>query len=271
MKVNAAAFRRSHVATDADAELASLVFVLDLQETAHAVPRLRDWAMDRLAPAPGETAVDVGCGTGTEVRRFAGLVGQIGRAVGVEPHEGLRAVAEERSAGTTAQYLDGDATALPFDDGTVDVLRCERVWQHLDDPEQAAREVARVLAPGGRAAILDSDWATWIANPADPEFWRRFNDAFCARMANPFAGRLVRGQLWAAGLTVDDDVGSAALVMPDDVVRNPALFRASAALAIEEGVLTEDEVEVQERVMVEAVERGDAFLSVTMYAFIGRR
>ena len=271
LKMTPTSFQRGHVTTDADAELASLVFVLDAQEQNPAVLRLRDWTMARLDPRPGDTAVDVGCGTGAEVRRFAELVGPGGRAVGVEPHPGLREVAVERAAGNGATFVDGDALALPFDDGSVDVLRCERVWQHLHDPAAAAREVARVLAPGGRAVIVDSDWATAVMTPADPDFERRYNDAAWARMANPFSGRHLRGHLRKAGLAVDEEVGSAALVMPDEVVRNFGMFVVNAALSIEEGVVTQEEVDAHVRGVREAVDRGEAFLSVTMFAVVARR
>ena len=271
LKMTPTSFQRGHVATDADAELASLVFVLDAQEENAAVHRLRDWTMTALDPRPGETAVDVGCGTGAEVRRFAGLVGPDGRAVGVEPHPGLRAVAVERAEGTGAELVDGDALALPFADGSVDVLRCERVWQHLHDPAAAAREVARVLAPGGRAAIVDTDWATAVMTPADPGFERRYNEAAWRRMANPFSGRHLRGLLRGAGLTVDDEIGSAALVMPDEMLRNAQFFLLNAALSVEEGVITQEEVDAHVRGVQAALDAGEAFLSVTMYAVVARR
>ena len=111
----------------------------------------------------------------------------------------------------------------------------------------AAREVARVLAPGGRAAIVDTDWATAVMTPADPGFERRYNEAAWRRMANPFSGRHLRGQLRAAGLTVDDEVGSAALVMPDEMLRNPQFFLLNAALSVEEGAVTQEEVDAHGR------------------------
>ena len=134
-------FRKGNLPGDPNTDLAGRLFVLDLQEQVPGVQRLRDWAVGVLAPRPGDVAVDVGCGTGAEVRRLAGLVGPGGRAVGVEPDPALRAEAERRAAteSSRATYVDGDAAALPFADGSVDLLRCERVFQHLSDPGAAAR------------------------------------------------------------------------------------------------------------------------------------
>jgi len=268
LRFSPTAFQRSH--PPEEAELATLLFVLDLQAALPSVQRLRDWVLDALAPRPGETAVDVGSGTGSEVVRLAGLVGPTGRAVGVEPQPALREEAVRRARGSTAEFVDGDALALPFDDGSVDVLRCERVWQHLHDPAQAAREVARVLAPGGRAAIVDSDWATAVLRPGDPELMRRLSEAMHRRTPNPFAGRELRSQLQAAGIEVEGDIGSTALVMPDEFLAQPVRLKVSADLAVEEGALSQAEADALIEGVREAAARGEAFMSVTMFAAVAR-
>ena len=136
----------------------------------------------------------------------------------MEPNPALREVAARRAeaTGSPAVFVDGTADALPLADTSVDVLVCERVLQHVDDPDAAVREFARVLRPGGRVALLDSDWATGITHPVDPEVLERYRAFSLTQWANPFSGRLLRSQLLAAGLAVDPDVGSSALVLPDD-------------------------------------------------------
>ena len=266
-------FQREHVAEDLDEHLAGMVFVLDLQESLPAFRRLQDWAMTAVAPAVGETAVDIGCGTGTEVRRLAKLLGARGRAIGVEPHGGLRAIAAKRAnaAGSPAEFIDGDAMALPFEDASVDVIRCERVFQHLPDPAAAAAEMARILRPGGRAVILDSDWGTAVTSPGDPEVVRRLYESSLANLPNPFAGRLLRAHLTAAGLLVAADIGSSAFVLPDEMLSPPLLVRANAEVAVQDGAITAEEARALEEGIVEAVSRGAAFVSVTMFAVVGRR
>lgn len=259
-------FQIEHEVTDAERELASLVFVLDVQAARPSVRRLRDWALAELAVAEGETAVDVGSGTGEEVVRMASAVGPRGRAVGVEPHAGLRGVASERAAGTGAVLVDGDATALPFEDGSIDVLRCERVWQHLADPAAAAAEIARVLAPGGRAVVLDSDWATMVSSVGDPEVLRRVDEAMWGSMANPFSGRHLRAHLLDVGLAVRPDVGSSALVFPDVFLANPGLVDLHARLAVRSGTITQEQADALHQELVAAAGTGRVLLSVTMFA-----
>lgn len=266
--LSATSFHRGNVAADAAADTAGQVFVLDMQESLPGVVRLRDWALAALAPQPGETAVDVGSGTGAEVRRLAAAVGESGRAVGIEPHAGLRAVAEERSAGTGATFVDAEATDLPFEDGTVDVIRCERVFQHLSDPAGAVQEFARVLRPGGRVVVIDSDWGTAVQTPGDPALVRRLWAFRDGQSPNPYAGRHLPGQFARAGLAVDPDIAATAVVPPAGALL--VLVQKSLEDAVAAGVVTKAEAD---RLLAEiraAQEAGEAFMAVTMFAVLGR-
>lgn len=266
-------FTRERIGEGGAARVATLVALLDAQEQQPAVRRLRDWAFEALAPQPGESVVDVGAGTGTELRRLAQAVAPNGRAVGVEPNPGLREEAAKRAAlmGSAATFVDGDAADLPFADGAVHVLRCERVFQHLTDPQAAAHEFARVLAPHGRVAVLDSDWGTVISHPGDPDLVRRYTEANQRRMPNPFSARHLPAQLRTAGLVVDHDIGSAALIMPPRALLGSGVVHRNADAAVEEGVLTREEADELLADAMAAARNGTAFFSVTMYAVIARK
>ena len=128
-----------------------------------------------------------------------------------------------------------------------------------------------MLAPGGRVAVLDSDWGTVITHPGDPDLVRRFSEANWRRMPNPFAARYLPHQLRSAGLPVDHDIGSAALIMPARAQLGSGVMHANADAAVEEGVLTREEAD---RLLVELMagaRAGRAFFSVTMFGFIGRK
>jgi len=266
-------FTRERIGEGGADRVATLVAILDAQEQQPAVRRLRDWAFEALAPQPGESVVDVGAGTGTELRRLAEAVAPDGRAVGIEPNPGLREEASRRAAltGSAATLMAGDAADLPFADGAVHVLRCERVFQHLPDPQAAAHEFARVLAPDGRVAVLDSDWGTVISHPGDPDLVRRYAEANWRRMANPFAARNLPNQLRVAGLVVDDDIGSAALVMPPRVLLGSGLIHRNADVAVEEGALSREEADRFLADAMAAASAGTAFFSVTMFGVVARK
>jgi SAM-dependent methyltransferase len=256
-----------------DERFQQLVWLLDRQAELPAIRRIREWTLDQLAPMPGERAVDIGSGTGHDVQRFAELVGSSGRAVGVEPNARMRAVAAERAAAaaSVAEFVDGDATALPFDDGSVDVVRSERVFQHLDAPERAATEVARVLAPGGRVAIVDSDWGTAVLHPGDPDVIRRLHGFQWSEWANPASGRRLPKLLIDAGLTVEPDIGSTALIFPQAVVESAPMIQQASAAAVAGGAITAEERAELLEGLRRAAEEGWAMISVTMYAVVARK
>ena len=266
-------FQRREIGVGGEQQVQQLTMLLDLQAAQPGVIRLRDWVFDRLAPKPGETVVDVGSGTGDTVVRFAHAVGPTGRAVGVEPNPALREVAAGRAdaAGAAAEFVDGGADELPLADASVDVVTCERVLQHLDDPDAAIAEFARVLRPGGRVVVIDSDWATAIVHPGDQEVLERYGAFILTQWPNPYSGRLLRGQLRAAGLDVDPDIGSSALVFPDEALRGGGMIALSGPAAVASGAVTPEELASVVDGIEAGLDRGDAFFSVTMFAVLARR
>jgi SAM-dependent methyltransferase len=95
--------------------------------------------------APGR-ALDVGCGSGGNT----GVLRDLGwRVTGLE----YSPVAAPLAAGRGLPVVRGDATRLPFRDGSMDLVMSTDVWEHVDDDGAVAREAVRVLRPGGRALI----------------------------------------------------------------------------------------------------------------------
>jgi ubiquinone/menaquinone biosynthesis C-methylase UbiE len=103
----------------------------------------------------GERVLDVGCGTGVVARMAADRVGATGRVTGIDLNAGMLAAAREFAGDGTAagiEWRQGDATALPVDDDDFDVVFCQQALQFVPDKAEAAREMHRVLTPGGRLA-----------------------------------------------------------------------------------------------------------------------
>jgi arsenite methyltransferase len=112
-----------------------------------------------IAPlATGATVVDVGCGGGMDLLLAAMHVGPSGRAIGVDMTVEMR---EQAAAGAAAcglvnvEVRDGDATQLPVDDGSVQVLISNGVLNLVPRKDRAIAEMARVVNPGGRVQLAD--------------------------------------------------------------------------------------------------------------------
>ncbi|MFC7260062.1 methyltransferase domain-containing protein [Streptomyces lutosisoli] len=251
--------------------VARLVGALDAQDANDGVRRLRAWAHEALAARPGERALDIGSGTGSQTRHLASAVTPGGEVLGIEPNPGLRALAEQRAAeaGSPARFVDGDALTLPVPDSSVDVVWCERVLQHLLEPEKAVAEIARVLRPGGRVALLDTDWATTILHPGDPETVAALTSGALSAAADPYSGRKLVGRLTAAGLVIDDR-GSQALLQDHTSVAWP-LIRMLGESAVRRALITEGQRDRLYADLTEAAAQGALHMSVTMFGAVAHR
>lgn len=139
-----------------------------------------DAAMWELRPWSGGTVLDIGCGTGYHLPRFAE---QASRVIGVEPHGQLVAHARGRSAGlANVDLRSGTAQALPIADASIDVVHAR--WAYFFGPgcEPGLRELDRAVRRGGAAFLIDNDatrstFGGWFrrAFPAyDPDAVERF-------------------------------------------------------------------------------------------------
>jgi SAM-dependent methyltransferase len=99
--------------------------------------------------------LDVGCGKKPYEPIFAPHVTAY---VGVDPVENPRA------------ELRGSVEALPVEDSSFDVVLCNQVLEHAEDPALAVRELHRALAPGGR--LLLTTHGTYVFHPSPVDYWR---------------------------------------------------------------------------------------------------
>jgi ubiquinone/menaquinone biosynthesis C-methylase UbiE len=122
------------------------------------VDRLRARAVDALALAPGDTVVEVGCGTGANLAHLRRRVGSAGRVVGVDLTREVLDVARgriRRRGWGNVQAVRGDATDLPVD-GPVDGVLGSFVVGMLAEPDAAVEAWLDLLGPEGRVALLDA-------------------------------------------------------------------------------------------------------------------
>jgi ubiquinone/menaquinone biosynthesis C-methylase UbiE len=108
---------------------------------------------------PGESVLDVGCGTGTLAIAAKRHVGPTGTVYGIDasPEMISRAAIKARKAGVEVAFNIGTAQALPFPDARFDALLSTLMLHHLprNARQRCAREMRRVLKPGGRALVVD--------------------------------------------------------------------------------------------------------------------
>jgi ubiquinone/menaquinone biosynthesis C-methylase UbiE len=140
--------------------------------------------------APGDAALDVGCGVGDDVRLLADVVGPTGCAVGIDASEALLAEARARTPpGFGVEFVAADVHAMPFAKDSFAAARVERALQHVADPLAVVTEMARVVRPGGLIVAMEPDWDTLVVSSADLETSRAVVRACADRIRHPDAGR----------------------------------------------------------------------------------
>jgi SAM-dependent methyltransferase len=130
----------------------------DVYERENQVQDVDDAVWTHLAtetPWSGADVVDVGCGAGFHLPRFAATAASV---VGVEPHPPLVRRARERMAGhPSVTVLRGTAQRLPLPDASADLVHARTAYFFGPGCEPGLREADRVLRPGGALVIVDLD------------------------------------------------------------------------------------------------------------------
>ena len=117
-------------------------------------------ALERLAVSECETVLEIGFGTGHCLKWIAESVGPNGKAYGIDLSTGMMEITKERleKAGLEARVklFSGDATSLPFDEGTFDAIFMSFTLELFDTPEipKLLEQIKRVLKPRGRLAVV---------------------------------------------------------------------------------------------------------------------
>jgi SAM-dependent methyltransferase len=169
--------------------------------TAEAWLGYKERSFELLALADGDHVLDVGCGTGEDVRTIAGQAPGVS-VIGIDAGEDKIREARARTLGLPrpVDFRVGDVYALPFEDETFDACRADRVFHHLVDPQRALAEMARVTRSGGRVVVSDTDYDTLVVEAADLDLTRRILEHHADRMESGRVGRKLPGLFLDAGL-----------------------------------------------------------------------
>ena len=102
---------------------------------------------------PGESAIDVACGSGKLAAELARIAGPSGRVVGLDFSPRMLEIARREHRGI--EFIEGDGLNLPFPAASFDASTIGFGLRNLADPVKGLREMVRVLKPGGRAVVLE--------------------------------------------------------------------------------------------------------------------
>jgi ubiquinone/menaquinone biosynthesis C-methylase UbiE len=246
--------------------------VLELRATHPSQIQLRADLIAAARLKPGDTVVEVGCGTGITLADLATAVGPGGRALGFEPQPVFAELARGRLAERGLEHASveiGTAEAIPLGDATVDAAVAQTVLVHVPGAAAALAEMCRVVLPGGRVASIDQDGDALVIDHPDKELTRRLvTFSSDHRYADGWTGRRLPRMFRAAGLS---DV---TVTMRCHLETEPGNFLHAMALrladiALETGALNEEEWHRWTGGLAELAESGSFFASANYYLCSG--
>lgn len=243
--------------------------LMDRVQDAPDVRAARADLLDRLDLRPGQTVLDLGCGTGDHTREVAARVSPGGQAIGVDFSASMIGEAARRQTASPApaRFEQGDAQQLVFETGTFDACRTERMLCHVPDQRAALREMVRVVRPGGRVGVIDFDAAGTLIDHSNREITNAFVATLTDVVRNPWMGRTLRRLMGEVGL-VDIDVRPAILEIGYGIAEPMIAMHAALML---EGGLAPEAVEAWQRELDYANLQGTFFMGMTMFSAVGRK
>ena len=149
-----------------------------------------------------EKILDIGCGTGFLSFELALLTGQQGSVVAMDLQQAMVEAAAERCASLPqVSTQQGRVEELPFADESFDVVTCTQVLLYVEAVDTALSEMHRVLKPGGRIAVLETDWHGAVMNSQYPDITDRIISAWDQAVASPNLPRVLPSKLKHLGFT----------------------------------------------------------------------
>lgn len=243
-----------------------------LQRQASVAWPIERQALRAAGLGPGMAVVDLACGPGVIARQILDEVGEDGRVTGVELNEDLLAVARTQpAAGDRLSFAHGnvyDLTTLP--EAAFDVAYARFLFQHLERPLDALAAIRRILKPGGRLLIADSDGALFDLSPRPAAFDTFLEEAQAgqrARGGDRTIGRRLGGLLHQAGYT---GIRPSVVTVTTDDIDPETFLDITTAFKIE--LLAEDRRDWGRELLAEtyaAARAGTVFGAVGVYFTTG--
>jgi ubiquinone/menaquinone biosynthesis C-methylase UbiE len=246
---------------------------LDKQYAIPVIVEQRRRTLEALSACRGERILDIGSGPAFLTADLARLVGPGGRVCAVDASDAMLEVGRRRCASfPTVEFKRGDARNLPYPDGAFDAAVAVQVYLYVPELDAALAELHRVVRPGGRAVVMDTDWGSSVWRSRDPARMARVLEVWKQRYSNGLVGRVLPAALRRAGFTIAQAtaVPIVELTATEDDYSGGQLREIAKYVADQRGAVAA-EVQAWKSELLALADSGDYFFSLNRYLFVARR
>ena len=222
---------------------------------------------------PGEKVLDIGVGPGLLAHDMAVTVGSVGRVSGIDLSDSMLALARLRCASLPWTELQkADASSLPYPDQSFDAAVSTQVYEYVADIPAALAELRRVMRPGGRIVILDTDYASFVLHTGDEARLKKIFTAWDEHFLHAGLPRVLSGYLRAAGFAIRRRE-----VIPmfnpeyHDNTFGKGMLKMMASFAVGRRGVTQAEADGWLAELEELGREGNFFFSLNRYLFVADR
>jgi arsenite methyltransferase len=223
--------------------------------------------------AAGENVLDIGSGPGLLAQEMTAMVGPLGRVCGIDSSGAMVAMAESRCAGKPwAEFRTADAAKLPYPDASFDAAVSTQVYEYVRDIAAALGELHRVLRPGGRAVILDTDYGSLVIHTKDALRMARVLAAWDQHFVYPDLPRRLTRLLRHAGFAVRQR-----LAIPmfnaqfEDNTYGKGMLEMMASFAAGRNGISQSEADAWLAEFADLSATGEFFFSLNRYLFLATK
>lgn len=217
-----------------------------------------------------ENVLSIGCGPGFEPVEIAEVIGPNGHVYAIDQSEAMLTLAERRCSDTSNITLTrADAVALPFADDAFDVAVAVQVYEYIENLDTALAELARVLRPGGRAVVYDTDFESLVWHATDQERMRAICEAFNDHCPRPHLGSQLAPHLRNVGLAVERvEPNSILNTRLDEDTFAYHLMEAIKTYVVSRGKITSEVATEWVDDLQETDDPGNTFFNLTQYLYV---
>lgn len=246
---------------------------LDRQYAAQTIVEQRRRTLEALALRSGEATLDIGCGPGYLTLEMAQAVGPNGRVHGIDISAPMLEIARKRcDAYPWVTLHEADAHHIPLADTSVDASASVQVYLFAPILAPVLAELFRVLRPGGRAVIVDTDWDSVVWHSSDAARMERFINIYKRRYTNAQVARLVPGALRGAGFRIDHAAAIPIVELScDEGSYSAGPFKELPRFVAGKDGVTEADAQAWSRDQSELDVGGRYFFSLNRFLFVARK